>query len=327
MSIFLFLFCVFWATFFATRLVRGHALRHRILDIPGERSSHTAPTPRGGGIGFAVVILLGGAVLFGCGEISINVFVALLGGGAAVAGIGWMDDRRPLSAKLRFAVHCFAAAWAVYWTGAEGWGETAFFFLATAWLINLYNFMDGIDGLAAATAVAAGAAGAFLCGGSTAALCAVTAAAAGGFLRWNWPPAKIFMGDAGSGFFGYVFAVAWLAGAAEGGADLYTVPILLAVFLTDATLTLLWRAARGEKWYAAHRLHAYQTLAARHGHRAVTIAAVAFQLLWLAPMAAAATAFPDAALPLAAAAYFPPAALVIFIHAKKTVFPPRNKRL
>lgn len=321
------------AAFVLTLRVRAYSLRTRLLDVPGERSSHSLPTPRGGGAAFVPVILLCGIYLYYSGAIPLPLLAALLGGGGAVACIGWLDDRRGLSARLRFAVHCLAALWALLWVGAPGGlfpgAGYAFFFLAIVWILNLYNFMDGIDGIAAGEAVVVGFCGAVLCGGTAGALCLPVAGASLGFLYWNWPRAKIFMGDVGSGFLGFVFALAWVADAGAPhvsggffGGGFFTLPVLLGCFLVDATLTLAWRVFRGEKWWAAHRLHVYQTYAAAYGHRAVTLAYMAITAFWLAPMAWAARECGDSVFSAlcAAIAYAPLAGYTVYVHARKTAF-------
>jgi Fuc2NAc and GlcNAc transferase len=325
MSIFLFVFIVAAVSLLSTWRVREHALRTQMLDIPSERSSHVLPTPRGGGAGFVFVVLLGAVFLFARGAFDLGALLALLFGGSAVACIGWLDDRSSRPARLRFAVHCAASAWALCWVGVPEWGLSSplwggFFFLVFAWCVNLYNFMDGIDGIAGGEAVAVGVLGAFLCEGSASALCLLAASAALGFLPWNWPRAKIFMGDVGSGFLGFVFALAWLLEARVSAGGLFVLPVLLGCFLVDATLTLLWRVFRGEKWYAAHRLHVYQTFSSVYGHRAVTLVCVGVTVFWLGPWAWAAREWGEWGAGFAAAAYLPLAGFVVWVHLRRTAF-------
>ncbi|MDQ6959827.1 MAG: hypothetical protein Q9M27_02270, partial [Mariprofundaceae bacterium] len=150
------------------------------------------------------------------------------------------------------------------WTLSLGWFGNVLAALGIVWLINLYNFMDGIDGLAGGEAVTVAVGGAILLGlGGAMDLALVAlllAAASGGFLIWNWPPARIFMGDVGSGFLGYVFAIIALASEKAGAVPAIVWVVLLAIFIFDATYTLMWRVLNGERWYAAHRSHAYQRL-------------------------------------------------------------------
>lgn len=254
-------------------VARRYALSRSLLDVPNERSLHASPTPRGGGIAIAAVVLAGLVLLAAQGSIDTRVAVALGGGGALVAAVGWLDDRRGLSATARLLVHAAAAIWAVGWLGGMpyltvgetvvrlGLAGTVLAIVTVVWSVNLYNFMDGIDGLAAGEAVAVGLIAAALLGrahSSQALVALLVAAAAAGFLGWNWPPARLFMGDVGSGFLGFMFAA---AAVASQDARVLPAPvwlILVAPFFVDATVTLVRRMARGERWTSAHRLHAYQ---------------------------------------------------------------------
>src|SRR5207253_813322 len=144
------------------------------------------------------------------------------------------------------------------------------------WLLNLFNFMDGIDGIAAGEAVfvSLSVAAAALASGSgdrSVWLAFIVAGAALGFLRWNWPPARIFMGDVGSGFLGFMLGSLSIIAHQKWRVPVSVPLILLGVFVADATTTLLCRIFRGEKWYASHRSHAYQRLSQRFGaHGPVT---------------------------------------------------------
>ena len=271
-------------------LARRYALAHALVDVPNERSSHSVPTPRGGGLAIALVVLVGVGLLATTGQVGPRVAVALGGGGALVAAVGWLDDRRGLSARMRLVVHVAAAIWTVVWLrgmpqlsvgeGAVslGFAGALLAILGIVWSTNLYNFMDGIDGVAAAEAATVGVVGALLLARrepSLALIAVLLAAAAAGFLVWNWPPARLFMGDVGSGFLGFFFG-----GLAVASENTHALPallwlLLLGPFFIDATVTLLRRMARGERWYAAHRTHAYQRAAqAGWSHRRVTAAVV-----------------------------------------------------
>jgi Fuc2NAc and GlcNAc transferase len=170
--------------------------------------------------------------------------------------------------------------------------------LVIVWSLNLFNFMDGIDGIAASEAVFIGVAGGVLVlvgGGSVAlaTLCLVLAAACSGFLWWNWAPAKIFMGDVGSGFLGFSIAVLALGVARDQPAGPFVWLILGGVFVVDATVTLMRRLWRRERLYEAHRSHAYQCLARRwQSHRRVTLTVTAVNVFWLFPWATLATLYP-----------------------------------
>ncbi|HKU15255.1 MAG TPA: glycosyltransferase family 4 protein [Steroidobacteraceae bacterium] len=299
---------------FLTGMVRRRALRRGVLDVPNSRSSHTTPTPRGGGVAIAIATGAGFVALHLLGAQSLDFLIALLGGGAAIAVIGAIDDRQHVAAWIRLTVHLAAAWWALHWLGgppalrigdhmvAMGVAGYVFASVAIVWTVNLFNFMDGIDGIAASEAVfvAWGGAALALVGGAPGAVAAaslVLGAACCGFLRWNWPPARIFMGDVGSGFLGFTVAVLALAAAHEQAAAGFAWLILGAVFFVDATVTLVRRLRRGARPHQAHRTHGYQWLARRwRSHRKVTVAVLAFDLLWLLPLATLATLFPRAAL-------------------------------
>ncbi|HEX9486015.1 MAG TPA: glycosyltransferase family 4 protein [Gemmatimonadales bacterium] len=278
--------CAVIASWIGTGLVRRYALRHNVIDIPNARSSHEVATPTGGGASIAVTLLVGIALAGALRWIPRPLALALTGGGAAVAAVGWLDDRIGLRARTRLAVHFLAAAWAVLWIHgvsslnlgvgrlALGPAGEVLAVLGIMWAINLYNFMDGIDGLAAAEAVTVGVMGGLIAlaqGERALAVVAVlTAASCGGFLMQNWPPARIFMGDVGSGLLGFAFGT--IAVASERTAvPLLAWVILLGVFVFDATVTLMRRLRRRHRLYDAHRHHAYQR-ALRTGlsHRGVT---------------------------------------------------------
>ena len=255
--------------------VRLYAL-DRLLDIPNERSSHSSPTPRGGGLAIAVAAL-GGIMLTTWWQwIPLNIGLALAGGGAMVALVGWVDDHRDLPALPRFAVQFISAAWAMYWLGGLpslsigvvsvqlGAFGSILGILGIVWAINLYNFVDGIDGLAAGEALTTGAIGGLLLLAmgypGLAVVSFLIASANAGFLPLNWAPAKLFMGDVGSGMLGYLFAVLAIASENAGAVPLLTWILLLGAFIFDATVTLGRRIAHGERWYHAHHSHAYQRM-------------------------------------------------------------------
>ena len=254
------------AAFAGTAGVLAYARRH-LLDHPTERSLHQVPTPRGGGIAIAGATLAGIAATGLLGWIPARVALALGGGGALVAAVGWVDDHRGIGAAPRLLVHVVAAAWAVMLLGplrgAAGAGAVLAA-LGIVWAVNLYNFMDGIDGLAAGEAATVAAPAAALLAASGHAGLAYAAALLGagalGFLPWNWPRARIFMGDVGSGLLGYLFGALALASHNEGALSVAAWLALLGVFVLDATATLLRRLAAGERVASPHRRHAYQRL-------------------------------------------------------------------
>ena len=288
------------ASFVLTGLLRRYALNKRLLDIPNERSSHSTATPRGGGLAIVMVFFLGLLALIAIYSTSI-AWVALLGAGLVVSLIGFIDDRGHVAHQWRLIAHFIAAIWALVWLGdfppipilghaynLDMFGNIlAVVFLV--WLLNLYNFMDGIDGIAASEAIFVAVAGlifssitdhsgmqlvAMLLIGSTL-----------GFLFWNRPPAKIFMGDVGSGFLGITLGIYAYWAMIEGVVSFWSWTIIFGVFLVDATFTLVRRIIRRAKWYEAHRSHAYQHAARRWGHLRVTIAVSVINVTWLLPIA------------------------------------------
>lgn len=312
-----------------TGAVRRYALSRGVLDVPNRRSSHDVPTPRAGGVAVIVAATAAFAALAAIGTLRWELCLALISGGVAVGVVGFLDDRFRVSAIARITVHVLAAAWALWLLGglpplrfANEIVDLAWIghLLATAgivWALNLFNFMDGIDGIAASEATFVTGAGAALMtmagvsdGVPEASL--VVAGASCGFLVWNWPPAKIFMGDVGSGYLGYVIAVFAVAATREHPAALFVWLILGAAFFVDALVTLVRRLARRERVYEAHRMHAYQWLSRRWAsHRRATLTFLAINLGWLLPLAWYANRRPDLSTWIAVAALFPLVALAI----------------
>jgi Fuc2NAc and GlcNAc transferase len=271
------------------RAVRDVANRRALLDRPNERSSHSIPKPRVGGVGVVAALVAVGASLVAAGRAAPALLVPL-GATFLVALLGLADDLRPLPARVRFGVQLalasvvVAAAWgrlpAVAGTLGAWLPAPVLAVLAVLWIVwltNLYNFMDGIDGLAGGQAVIAALGLAIVASevGATTTqwLLLAVAGSSLGFLIFNFPPASIFMGDVGSTALGFFFGCVPLLG------DRHPVPVgavavALALFALDATVTLVCRVARGERWYAPHRTHLYQRPVARGvSHRKVTLIA------------------------------------------------------
>jgi Fuc2NAc and GlcNAc transferase len=221
-----------------------------------------------------------------------------------VATIGFIDDRHTLPARWRFAGHSAAAAWLLYWAGPLppvpvlglsldlGPLTVALAALYTVWSINFFNFMDGIDGIASIEAISVALGGALawwlVQPSGDWPVAVLFAACVSGFLFWNFPPARIFMGDAGSGFLGLVVAVLALWSALHAPHLIWSWVVLSSVFLVDATTTLVRRVRRGERFAEGHRNHAYQYAARVHGsHKTVTLAVLAINIVWLLPISVA----------------------------------------
>jgi Fuc2NAc and GlcNAc transferase len=235
--------------------------------------------------------------------LSFSAMISICIGGLLVAVVGFCDDLRDVRASSRLAVHFAAAGIALAAMGGlapipalgDSWSLGSIGYLVGAlfivWMLNLYNFMDGIDGIAGTEAVTACTGAAFILWsmqepGYLWAWPLVLACAAAGFLVWNFPPAKIFMGDAGSGFLGFSMAVLAIWSAWIVPAMVWAWIILLGVFVADATTTLFRRLLRGERAYEAHRSHAYQYAARRTGrHLPVTLGVAAINIFWLVPWA------------------------------------------
>lgn len=316
-----------------TGLMRRYALRRDLIDVPNFRSSHVSPTPRGGGVGIVTAFFGSVLLLTDLRLIDTGILRALLIGGGAMALLGFLDDCWHLRASVRFIVQVVAALSVVIMLGGipesalARWGLHGVWIgglislLALVWVTNLFNFMDGIDGIAGSEAVFISGAGALLnwsqggAPGLTAAMLCLAAASLG-FLRWNWPPARIFMGDVGSGFLGFTVAVLALAANQRGTIPIEVWVILGGFFVVDATITLLRRVARGDQWFEAHRTHAYQHLARRwKAHLPVTLSVSAINLIWLLPWAWLSTRAPAYARYFLVAALAPLILLVIFIGA------------
>ena len=270
-----------------TWLARRYALRRRLLDHPGERRSHAVATPRGGGVAIALTLLLACGWLAWRHPAQAPMLSGWGVGLAMVALAGWFDDHRPTSPWLRLGVHVVAALLfaAGTWYHA-GWSWLVLLaFAAPLVLTNVWNFMDGIDGLAASQAALAAAALAWLAGGPWAWLALALFAACCGFLPFNAPRARIFLGDVGSGATG--FAVGGLLTAAamtDARAGLLAL-FPLSAFLLDAGLTLGNRMRRGERWWTPHVSHAYQICSrSLERHAPVTLAYALWTLLGLAPL-------------------------------------------
>jgi Fuc2NAc and GlcNAc transferase len=306
-----------------TGFARRYALRNAIMDIPNVRSSHATPTPRGGGLAIVLAFMSALVFLVCVGKLQLGIASVLAAGGGVIALTGYLDDHKALPASIRMCVHISAAALAVIVVGGISqstlnhiglhgfWLGSLLGLITLAWFTNLFNFMDGIDGIAGSEAVFVAGAGALLNwryggdGGLTVAML-VLAAASLGFLVWNWPPARIFMGDVGSGFLGFTLAVLGLAASRRSAVPLEVWAILSGVFFVDATVTLITRMIRGDRWLEAHRLHAYQALASRwRAHLPVTILVIAINVLWLFPWAWVAANYPTRAMLCVAAALTP----------------------
>ena len=270
-----------------TAWARRYGLRGGLIDAPGERRSHAVPTPRGGGIGIAVVGL---ACLISLGAVVDRGWWWVAAGLLLVVGAGWWDDHRPASPLLRLVLHALAAG--ALATALVGWNapplQATAGFLLVVGLVNVWNFMDGINGLAASQGALCALGLGLLSDGSAQMLAAATVAACLGFLPFNVPRARVFLGDVGSGAIGYLLAVLLACAVLDRPASAWGLLLLPAsAFLVDAAMTLGWRALRRERWWTPHVQHLYQRASRRYGHVRVTLAYAVWTIAVIAVMLAA----------------------------------------
>lgn len=255
-------------SFLLTYFIKDYMIKKSFVASVNERSSHTVPTPHGGGIALAITWFIGLIYLYFIGEISSNLFYALLFG-AVISIVSFFDDVYELSPKLRLIVQSLVAVGGLYFLGGFDtltFGvfdisnpiiTNIFAFFMIIWFINLYNFLDGINGYAGSQALFLALAGFVLFSGNH---FLVLAVAVLGFLYWNWNKAKIFMGDVGSTLLGYNIAIFTIYYANQEATNFWIWIILFGVYWFDATLTLIRRKLNKEKLSQAHKKHAYQRL-------------------------------------------------------------------
>ena len=290
-------------SFVLTHLVRKTAIKRNKFDIPNERSSHQNPTPRGGGVAVVAAFVFGLLALLIRGDIASESFYAIVLPGVLVAAIGYLDDLgRVTAARLRLIGHFVAAVIAVYMldglppmplfsaTLDIGLVGNIIAVLFLVWMLNLFNFMDGIDSITGVEALTSCLIlTIFLINKSETELWQVSAllcAAVIGFLYFNWPPARIFLGDIGSGFIGFTIGTISLVIARSQPLITWAVIILLGVFIVDATVTLIRRLIDKQRISTAHRSHAFQHLAnSTDRHLKVSLSIAAVNIFWLAPIA------------------------------------------
>lgn len=283
-------FVLFICSFLLTYLIKEYAIKKSLLDIPNDRSSHSVPTPHGGGIAIAMTWFIGIGYLYYINSIESSLFFALMIG-VLISVISFLDDLYELSVKIRLAIHSLVAVIGLYILGGLESIDLHYFsienqfivnvltFLMIIWFINLYNFLDGIDGYAGSEAVFLAIAGFLLFSGGHFLILAVSVL---GFLVWNWHKAKIFMGDVGSTLLGYNVAIFTIYYSNEGN-SIFIWFILFGLFFFDATLTLIRRYKNGEKISLAHKKHAYQRLTqAGWSHSKVVSASIAVNIILFA---------------------------------------------
>ena len=315
-----------------TCLIEQGLLRGQLLDLPGERSSHQLPTPTAGGLGMLISFLGFLAWFVMISDQTDKTNIMLVGTGVIAGFIGYLDDRHNIKVSWRFLAHLLLALSVVIvldplpelrifgWKWGSGLGLALLYMVALTWFANLYNFMDGIDGLAASEAITVILGAMLIIGisGDQSWLMPLAALVLSviGFLVFNWPPARLFMGDVGSIFLGFTLGILAMITSAEGIISIWSWSILLALFICDATVTLLRRLVNGERIYQAHNSHAYQILARRwNSHRRVTLFVILINIIWLWPLAWCASKYLHIASEIAFFAYFPLLLTVCFVRA------------
>jgi len=265
-NIYLISILLLFLSFILTYIIRLITLHHKILDIPNERSSHTVPTPRGGGLAFVVTWYLGISILFYFDSIDNHLYFALLCG-LLLSGISIIDDLLDIKPFIRLFIQVLTAILAcIFLNGinpisisglviASKYLLYPLVIIGIVWFINLYNFLDGIDGYASLEAIIILFVMFFFTGNS---ICLILIAPVTGFLFWNWPKAKIFMGDIGSTQLGFILIVLGIYFHDKTELSIINWIMLSSLFWFDATLTLFRRWRNKEKITVAHKKHAYQ---------------------------------------------------------------------
>ncbi|MCT4638578.1 MAG: glycosyltransferase family 4 protein [Bacteroidales bacterium] len=268
MSIYITLSVVLLISFILTYLVRKAAIKKSILDIPNHRSSHSVPTPRGGGIAIMIAWYVGVITLYIMKYIELNLFLALASG-SFLSVISIIDDIRNVKPKVRLLFQALSAIGALYFIGyirpidlfvfqiSSQYILFPLFFIAILWFINLFNFLDGIDGHIAIAGITIPL-GLYIFSDSQVLL--IMVAAVLGFLPWNWQRAKIFMGDVGSTLIGFNVVILSLWFRNTANVSIIVILVLSSLYWFDATLTLVRRFLNKEKLSEAHRKHAYQRI-------------------------------------------------------------------
>ncbi len=280
-------------------LYKKIAIQKEIISNLNYRTLHEVPTPRGGGIVFSLLFSFTIFALWYGDEISDQVFYMFGLGGFVATFFGFLDDVKNIKAKIKLAIQLFLGGWAVYWLeyGDLPLLESIPFLIVTlvalffmVWMMNAYNFMDGIDGMAASGAIFISltlATVLFLTEGSVEIITIfiLIAATVSGFMFFNWPPATIFMGDAGSVFLGYIFGSLLLFTVLNNDISIWSWITVFGYFFADTVVTQIMRVILVKKWYLAHRSHAYQNLARITGsHLKVIGAVILYNIIWIFPL-------------------------------------------
>ena len=307
-------------THFGVILYKRISISRDIVAIPNFRNLHTSHIPSGGGIVFSSVFVFSIFLIWFFNHISDDLFWVLGFGGGTAALFGFLDDLKDIRAERKLAIQFLLSSWVFFWFNGGpllsfDWPTiivaTPVTILFLVWMINAYNFMDGIDGMAISGAV-------FVSGTITLVLFLTNSdseflsifilflASISTFLFFNWPPASIFMGDSGSVFIGYFFGSLILVTVMSGDISIWTWLIVSGYFFADTTVTQVMRVILVKKWYQAHRSHAYQNLARLTGsHLKVTGGVVIYNVVWILPLTLWSAMKPETEIIAAILAVFP----------------------
>lgn len=302
------------------------ASKHGPYAIPNYRSLHRKVTPKGGGIIVAISALSGFAALYGREGLSVKYVMVLFFGGILVALAGFADDRFDIPARYRLAVQLAAALWICFWfrglppldLGVArvnlGMVGHVILIVSLLWFYNLYNFIDGIDGMASSATIFTSLTMGFVMLSqkqhTLALILWLLAAANIGFIVFNWPPAKMFLGDSGTSFVSYIFSAVLLVSLWNNAVSIWVWLIVFGCYLADTTTTTVTRALTVSQWYLPHRSHAYQNLARIwNNHLKVLLVVLSIDICWLLPLTLVALKYSDYAVIATLIAYVP---LVMF---------------
>jgi len=311
MSYFYLIILLFFISCLSTILYRRIAVKKGIVANPNFRTLHVNPIPAGGGIVFSLVFVVGLLCLWWLKQLSNNLFLLLAVGGGMAALFGFIDDLKDIRARIKLVVQLLLSGWVLFLLD----GGTLFYFewlpslisipatlLFLVWMMNGYNFMDGIDGMAVSGAVFVSATMVWVLLWTSPEsefimVMALLLASSLAFMFFNWPPASIFMGDAGSVFLGYLFGALILVTVMVGDVTIWTWLVVFGYFFADTTVTQIMRLILVKKWYLAHRSHAYQNLARITGsHLKVTGGVMLYNLIWILPLTLWSALSPEMAL-------------------------------
>lgn len=293
---------------FFSLLYKKIAINNNIIAIKNHRTLHLSSTPKGGGIVFSFLFFLSIIFIWWSWQLPRELFIIFGVGGMFASIFGFIDDIKNIRAIFKLIVQIFLALWVIYWLENAGMLEfdwipkflvLPFLLFFVVWIINAYNFIDGIDGLAASGAIFISLTLTFsliINNGpiEIMSIFVLIAAVVSGFLLFNWPPATIFMGDSGSVFLGYIFGSMLLFTTLSGNISIWSWLTVFGYFFADTTLTQIIRVVLVKKWYLPHRSHAYQNLARITGsHLKVTSGIVFYNLLWVLPLTLLSALWPE----------------------------------